>query len=394
MISPRRIQRILLATILGGLAATSARSDDKPRPEATIDLKQLGIAPDLFSDQSDAKYQQRVLLTAFWIGNDRLAAAFNTTRRWSGSEKPEPLTVRLVVFDRTGKQLNTRDWSFSDEGPAAESTLQITSGPDQSILAIHQSTTAETDAQTQLPEGNFVQVLNPDTSLQQDFYIPATNAYVPGILSDSRLVLQTFYADRHVSLTWWSGHPLKPGPVLDLPHATGTTLAGPEVAARADCITGTLCSGIRIFRIDAPQWYSATPAMDITPIPRAFLTPTSLLVELRPQQEKKGQLLVVHPDGTHTQLPALPKGLQVLGLTGVARDGQRFSLDASGEAGMCGPLALFCKDRAESLVVDVRSDHIVFEQEVSPVVAISALSPDGHQLAILDKARLSIYPVP
>src|SRR5271165_4932221 len=112
------------------------------KPQLSVDLKSLGAAPDLFADQGDSKYQMRGVINVFWLDDEHVAAAFSTNRRWSGTPKPEPLHARLIVFDLQGKQLHARDWEFGAEGPDGAMTLEITPGPDSSILAIHQSNSA------------------------------------------------------------------------------------------------------------------------------------------------------------------------------------------------------------------------------------------------------------
>ena len=134
-------------------------------------------------------------------------------------------------------------------------TLELTPGPDNSILAIHQS-----NSEGKIPDGDFVQVLNADTTLRQDFYVPATSNWVPSILPDPSLVLQTYYANKHSSLTWWSGKPLKPGPKLDLSPNQGELLAGPPgLATWADCTTSIFCFGVRVYRQDKPAWIYPLP---------------------------------------------------------------------------------------------------------------------------------------
>jgi len=401
VISRNQIRRWVFVAILGILAATSSHPQEKPQPQVAIDLKPLGAAPDLFADQSDSKTQQRGVINVFWLGNDRLAVAFSTNRRWSNTKEPEPLHVHLLIFDPAGKQLNERDWSFSGEGPAGETTLELAPGPDDSILAVHES-----NASGKIPEGDFIQVLNPDTSLRQDFYVPATSAWVPAVLPHANLVVQTFYANKHTSLAWWSGRPLKPNATLDLPPKTEDllalaaakpnseeTIAGPEVAASADCPTVPLCSGIRVFGPGKVAWMYHIPEPDTVPVPLAFLSSTALVVELRHPDRKEVALLVAHPDGKYDPLPAPPHGLQALTVTSVAADGQRLALDAGGEVGLCGAFDFWCKQRAEAIVLDIPANRIVLEQELSVNGGRSALSPDGKHLAIFDRDKLTIYEV-
>jgi hypothetical protein len=370
------------------LATISMIAQQKPQPVVSVDLKPLGAAADLFADSSDSKYQQRGVISLFWLGNDRVAVAFSTNRRWSGDEKPGPLHVHLVIFDRSGKQLNERDWNFNDEGPDSEMTLELAPGPDNSILAIHETAAAA----GKIPEGNFVQVFNEDTSRRQDFYIPSTSMYLSAVSPEPFLALQTFYADKHSSLTWWSGRPLKPGLKLDLPRGDEETVAGPEVAARAICIGETLCSGLRIFH-SGYAVTNPTASIDIIPVPRAFLSGSSLLVELRHPDQKPGDLVLQRQDGSKVTLAPLPKGLQMFTVSSVARDGNRFSLDAGGEVGICGAFDFWCKQRGLAIVYDIPSNRVLFEQEISATGGVSALSPDGHEVAIFDRDKFSIYPL-
>jgi hypothetical protein len=406
MKSSRRIPIAGRAATLCACLATAPVfcQQEAPNPATTVDLKPLGAAPDLFTDQSDSRYRQRGVLNLFWLGDDRIAVAFSTNRLWSGNDKPEPLHVRLLLFDPFGRELNERDWSFAADGPDGDTTLALAPGPDRSILAIHQAA-----GDGKIPEGDFVQVLNPDASLRQDFYVPATSAPVTGNPSYPGLILQTFYADKHTSLAWWSGHPLKPGAQLAIPSGSEATIAGPEVAARAVCPTDSLlsallsppqCSGVRVFRADAPPWTYTTPSPELAPLPRVFLNSDSLLIELRSANDSGDQTavhkdwLVAHPDGSHTQLPALPKGLQILEITGVSVDARRFSMNAGAIVGVCGVINLWCKQRATALVVDIPANRILFQREISTTGGTSALSPDGRRIAIFDRDKLSVYPLP
>ena len=308
----------------------------------------------------------------------------------ASSQKPEPLHIRLIVFDLRGKELHRRDWDIGAEGPEAAMTLELTPGPENSILAIHQS-----NSEGKIPDGDFVQVLNADTTLRQDFYIPATSNWVPSILPDPNLVLQTYYANKRSSLTWWSGKPLKPGPKLDLSPNQGELLAGPPgLAARADCATSIFCSGVRVYRQDKLAWIYPLPKTEVAPLPRVFLNSTSLVIELRSTEKKQSDLVLARADGTHAPLPAIPHGSQVVGVTGVSHDGQRFSLTAAGEVGICGMFDIWCNQRSHAIVIDVPANRIIFQQGISAAGGTSSLAPDGKHLAIFDRDKLSVYSLP
>src|SRR5271170_6750102 len=135
------------------LTVQYALAQEKPSPQVTVDLKPLGAAPDLFADQGDSKFQMRGVITVFWLDDEHIAVAFSTSHRWSTTQKPEPLNVRLIVFDLQGKQLHNREWNFGAEGPDGAMTLELAPGPDNSILAIHQSNSGG-----KIPDGDYVQV--------------------------------------------------------------------------------------------------------------------------------------------------------------------------------------------------------------------------------------------
>jgi hypothetical protein len=386
----RQLGRAIFAVLVLVWTDPAARAQQKPVVQ--IDLKPLGAAPDLFADQSEAKYAQRAIANVFWIDNDHIAVAFSATHRWSNSEKPEPLHVRLIIFDRTGKQLHEREWSIGAEGPEAATTLEITPGPAGSILALHRST-AQAPGE-RIPDGDFIQVFNADASLRQNFYVPASSASAAGSLTDPRLVLQTFFADKHTSLSWWGGNPLKSETQVDLPPSEEENiLAGPGVAARSICATKTLCSGIRVFRSGGNPWIVSTPMPEFTPVPLGFLQPDSLLVQMRDLYGKSKGWFVAHPNG-QTQLPAVAKSVEDFNVTAVSADSQRFSVDVSGETGVCGALSLYCKDFARALVIDLSTNRVLLEESLSNYGGQSALSPDGKQLAIFDRNKLTIYDVP
>ncbi|AXC13726.1 hypothetical protein ACPOL_4454 [Acidisarcina polymorpha] len=378
--------------LAGFLSAMPLWCQSKQQAVINVDLKPLGAAPDLFTDQSDSKYSQRGVIGVFWVNRDRVAVAFSTTRRWSDKEERQPLQIRLIIFDPSGKQLNQRDWNFGGEGPAGDSTLDLAPGPENTILAIHDSATPP--APGAIPEGNFIQVLKPDTSLEQNFYVPATSVAITGIAVGPGLPIQTFYADKHSSLTWWSGNPLQPGPKLDIPHASGQILVGPATAARPVCADPNACTAIRVFRPGQPDWFFRNTNADLVPSGLVFLDGNSLLVDLLHLDGKGERMLLAHPDGTQTPLPDLPKAQTRLTITGVSANARRFSIDASTDASTCKPINFFCKQVAKAYVIDTAANKIVLEENLSLNGAQSALSPDGTQLAIFDKDKLAIYPVP
>jgi hypothetical protein len=389
-----RIRCGCLTFIVGLLLQTvSGVSQQKPQPTVAVDLRPLGAAADLFAAPNDSKYEQRGIIDLFWLRGDEIAVAFSMNRRWSNSEKPEPLLVRLVVFDRGGKQLNERNWTFGAEGPAGSATLDLLPGPDDSILAIHNTSAGGPGAGT-IPEGNFVQVLNADTSLRQSFYIPGTSAYVPDKGTEAGLVLQTFYASKRSSLVWWSGKPMRPGLKIELSEGGEPILAGPGVAARSVCPTPKLCTGLQVFRAGATPWSYKTPTIEFLPIPHLFLSPTALLFELRYADQKQGRFFIAHPGEKVNLLPALPKDQVIDAVTGVSSNGSRFAVDTSQEVGLCGGLDLWCRQRGNVLIYDIPANRIVFQQEVSATGAVSAISPDGRAVAIFDRDKLMVYPLP
>ena len=132
----------------------------------------------------------------------------------------------------------------------------------------------------------------------------------------------------------------------------------------------------------------------MVPLPRVFLSPTALVVELRQPDKKQSDLVLIHPDGTHTSLPAMPHNSQVVGVTSVSSDGQRFALTAGGEVGICGLFDIWCNQRGQALVIDVPANRIVFQQEISAAGGASSLSPDGKHFAIFDRDKLAVYALP
>jgi len=385
-------RRTLLIAVLGMILPTTP-AISQTKPAVAIDLKPFGAAADLFADPNNSKYQQRGIVNLFWIGDDRLAVAFSANRRWTNSDKPDPLEIRLVLFDRAGKQLNERNWTIGAQGPAANETLELLPGPDSSILAIHE-TIADGPAAPRIPEGNFVQVLNADTSLRQTFYIPSTSVFVPGNAPEPSLVLQTFFADKHSSLEWWSGKPLKPALKIELSKAREAVLAGTNVAAQAICSTPSLCSGVRVFRSGAAPWTYNLPALDYQPVPRLFLSPTALLIELRPTLQSSGKLVIANQNGTQTPLIEVSRDRQITAIGSVSKNGHRFTIETAQAVGLCGALDLFCRERGKAFVYDIPANQIIFQQETSANGAVSAISPDGRDLAIFDRDKLAIYHLP
>ena len=359
-------------------------------PVAVIDLKPLGAASDLFANESEDKYQKRGLISVLWLGDDRIAAAFSTNPRFTNNDKPEPLHVRLVVFDLSGKQQNERDWSFGAEGPAADSNLDIEPGPDGSMLAVHGTNPMAGSA---VPEGNNIQVLKPDASLQQNFYVPSTSTYVASWPSSAAIVVEQMFADNHLGFTWYRGQPLAPKAKLEMPRGETAGLIGPDVAAHSVCADERHCSSIRVYPSSGKEWVFQSPSTELSPIPRAFLSATALLLELR-HNDKLEKLIVAHPDGTHTALPEIPGNQEILDVTGISEGGERFSLDTGRESKLCTGLGFRCGEKGQTVVIDVPARQVIFQEKLSSHGGTSALSPDGKHIAIFDKNKLTIYPLP
>jgi hypothetical protein len=383
-----RLVEVLAAWIL--LGALTAFPESGPQPAVTIDLKTFGMAADLFAKPSESRDQARGLLNLFWLGSDRLVAAFSTSPRYTKSNHPIPLQVRLVIFDIEGKQQATKDWTFSAEGPEGDTTLDVEPGPDKTILAIHVSASAAPG----LPEGNQLQVLSSEAKLLQNFYIPSDSVMLPVPPPVTSLVLQQFVDADRTALRFFTGRPLKSHLIIQFPRRT-ETLVGPNEAARVVCSDPTTCPTVRVFKADGTSWgYTETP--HLIPHPRAFLNPNTLLVEVE-VPEKANKLLLLHSDGSRSDVPSLKSTDSIGSVAGVATDGSRFAIDTYGENGVCGFLDFACSQHAKSLVMEVAGGtavRVIFEKSLSSQGGKSSLSPDGKRLAVLDRGKVLLFPLP
>jgi hypothetical protein len=385
----RRASLAIACAACLAIFAASAIAESKPQPALIIDLKAHGMAADLFSDPREDRDQARGLVAIFWTSPDRLAAAFNTSPRYTKPNHPEPFQVRVVVFDAAGKQQASRDWSFGTTGPEGDAMLALEPGPDQTILAVHLSTNGANG----IPEGNLVQVLSQELKLVQNFYVPSDSALVPSIPPGSSLVMEKAQATGGAVLQFFSGSPLKPRANLSLAHQT-ETLAGPDEAAHLVCSKPEVCSEVQVTPAKGQQWsYAEKPPL--VPHPRAFLNASTLLVEVE-VPEKANRLLLLHADASRTELPALRSSDSVAAVAGVSADGARFALDFYGQSGLCGVVDFGCKHHADAKVFGVgnNSGSIIFEVPLAVQGGMSALSPDGKHLAVLDRGKLLIYALP
>ncbi len=360
-------------------------ADSQPKPAVTIELKTLGMASDLYANQPDNRDEARAVLDVFWISPDRLASVFSTSPRFQKPNHPEPYQVRLVVFDSSGKEYSRRDWTFAETGPEATALLAFQAGPEGSILAIH-ATTSDTPG---LPEGNLIQVLSPETKLQQNFYIASDSVLVPSSPPGSALVVQQFHGNGKSTLHFWSGAPLKDSFNFRLSRQT-ETLAGPREAAQQVCSKPGVCPGAQVIRPDGSSWVYAGKESSVLH-PRAFLTPSTLLAEVE-TKENPSQLLLLHADAAATELQVTKHGDRVADFAGMAADGSRFAIDVYGESGVCGFLDLACSHRSRAIVVS--ADKLIFEAPLSAAGGKSSLSPDGKHLAVLDRGKLLLFTIP
>lgn len=383
---PFRSAVISIAVFLSTQLNLSAQA--KPdAPVVTVDLQPLGAAADLFANNSGDRYQQRGAICLFWSGSERIAVAFNTTPRFSKNEKPEPLQIRLLIFDLTGKQLYERDWNFGDEGPAAASSIDIEPGPENSIMVVHVNEPSTIGAA--VPEGNSIQLLNPDLTLRQRFYVPSTSSYIAAWPSSPDLVVQRYFSDQHSVISWYAGTPLGVAGMLVVPAHETPKLVGPNAVAQSICSDPHHCSTVRVYATDHTQWSYTSPSADLNAVPRAFIGPKALLVELQHSQ-RPGKLVVVHAEGAAEEMPDLPGGMEVLDVSGISDDGKRVSLNTGNESKLCG-LGFFCGERSESFTLDIPEKKTLFRQKLSGNGGTSALSPDGKHLAIFDKNKLAVY---
>ena len=75
-------------------------------------------------------------------------------------------------------------------------------------------------------------------------------------------------------------------------------------------------------------------------------------------------------------------------LVGITRDGKRFALQAGGNPDVSN------QSFKRFVVAEVDQPKAVFEKKGSVFGSASGMSPDGKWIAIMDKAELSLYPLP
>jgi len=148
-------------------------------------------------------------------------------------------------------------------------------------------------------------------------------------------------------------------------------------------VTGA-CTGSGHIVSEQHRWRSLDniPACD----PLAFITPESLAYAF------DEHLVVVDSTGKELFQAGIPASatFQAPSFVGLSEDHTRLAITALKKK----TLASGWPYHREVFIYDLLSHHIIFKRALESDSAAWALSPDGHQLAIISQGSLLLIPVP
>lgn len=366
--------------LLALLSSTSTRAEKHGKP-LVIHLEPFGIPRGLFGSGGPmlCLHEHAAATRLFWLDDTHLFAAFTTNPPCTLHSNTVPPTLRGLVFDATtGVKVASHDWPITEE-------TSLFPGPDHSIV---------------VRNGNSLELLN-----QRLEKIEA------GELEDSPKGMWSTPRRRTVPLLssdgrryeFYAANPLRLLDTISL-DATDEVRAIPEWIAGDERIAGSRCTAKSVYSCtkivvltsdakflepDGAPWSYQETEKPVWLQPIGFLDATHLLIEREDSNFfHSAQVLIVTPNGSRIQLPALGS-LYPRKIAGIAVDGSRFgiALYALGGCTECVIANFFA-------VAEPDAKKFLFERRASPYMSAGELSPDGKWMAILDDDTVTLYPMP
>lgn len=368
----RNVRPFLLLVPLLLMHAFGAVAESE-KPSLVIPLEPEGAPKELFTNKFCNHFRGSTSLS--WLTADRVAVAFTTERPCSKEALTPSNMARVVIFDLSGKKIASQDWKIEEH-------FAIARGPGGTLVISHGSKLQFFDPQLhEVESGQF------DTPPSGLFETPFGRT----------LPLLT---EKGNSVEFYTIEPLKLVSTLSrqsLPAGSDFHIraAGDERAAAVACAgrTALSCNRIQILIPEAnfslpngQPWSYQEPEKKVDLNPIGFLSDSELLIH---REGLIGEgVLLSKSDGNTTPLPQA-KGLpRPVTMVGVAPGGKRFALEAGGDP------VVASNYNKHFVVVDLDKPKAILEKSGSAFGGEGGMSPDGKWFAIMDKAELSLYPLP
>lgn len=385
---PGQGQKTFGVTLLSALflCALAVPAQVKPLPKPTvIPLEPFGIPKGFFSvDRPFLCFHDYPAGTRlFWLDTTHIFVAFTTMRPCTRRADTEPLALRALVFDTSGKNTATRTWPVGD-------AFGLFPGPNHSII---------------VKQGSRLDMLNEQLKTKESGEL---SEKPKGLwVTPRRRTIPLLSADSH-NFEFYSTDPLKQISTISL-DSTSEINAVKEWIPGDERVAGSLCHDKSVFQKspftcnkilvltaetnflnpDGEPWSYEENDKPVWLQPVGFLDATHLVIA----RQEKGffksmQMFIVRPNGSKSPLPAIGS-LDPSRIVGATEDGSRFGMEfnAPGNCEDCITAKFFT-------VLEPDSHEFFFEKEATPYLSQGELSPDGKWMAILDNGAVTLYPMP
>lgn len=319
----------------------------------------------------------------FWLDETHVFVAFTTTRPCTRRAEEEPLALRALVFDTSGRNISNRTWTIGDSFgvfPGPNHSVIVKRGSRLDMLNQHLQTT-ESGELAEKPKGMWV--------------------------TPRHRTIPLLAADGH-NFEFYTTDPLKQLSTIAL-DSTSEINAVKEWTPGDERVAGSLCHDRSVFqksiytctkilvltaetnflKPDGAPWSYEETDKPVWLQPVGFLDATHLVIT----REERGlfhsmQMFIVRPNGAKLPLPAIGS-LEPSKIVGATEDGTRFGIEfnAPGNCEDCVAAKIFT-------VTEPDSHQFLFEKEGTPYLSQGELSPDGKWMAILDNGAVALYPIP
>jgi len=330
---------LLLSTIVPARSLSAA-------PTTTVDLRPYGLSTAL-----DVK------LGVFYVSKDRLALFFDQQLPATGPHSHSFQLIILNIEGQTAAQMTLR---------GDPNAIDITPGPDGGLLVGREGQLDFYDSRLQVERSITVS--------------PATT----GVRFDrerNQLVVMTLEQELgHRTAHFLSGDTLKESAALTYPIRSNAVFGENQLVYT---VSGN-CHGAAHITSDKVAWrpLDTIPACD----PLTFISSDRLAYAF------DGSLYTVDSSGKEllqARIPA-PDTFEEPRFIGLSEDHARLALSALKKKTFSSGWPY----HDEVFVYDLVSKRLIFKHALEPGYGAEALSPDGHQLAVISQGALLLIPLP